>query len=153
MALRETQASSINYWKGRSWSSVEFCGQSDQQANENKIWLQIFNDLDYGNVETQKMNFLDLCSGWGRLIFFVALRSKIEFQSYEGIDINFSCKYIFLALARLSREHIKRNFEVEFTQRNLLDFQYGKKYGLVTASWALGFFDENQIKSILDWIA
>jgi hypothetical protein len=25
------------------------------------------------------MNFLDLCSGWGRLIFFVALRSKIEF--------------------------------------------------------------------------
>ena len=59
--------------------SESFCGKKDQQANENEIWLKILNDLEYEyeKIEPQNMNLLDLCTGWGRLIFDVALNSKL----------------------------------------------------------------------------
>ena len=110
--------------------------------NENEIWLQILNDLEFKNVEPQNMNFLDLCTGWGRLIFQVALKSKLQFHSYDGIDINMSCKKRFERLAKVYRSFNRRNFEVQFHERSLLDYMYGKGYALITASWALGFFNE-----------
>lgn len=102
MAKDQTISSSINYWKNMRCSSESFCGLKDQQANENKIWLRILNDLELiKKMLKQNMNFLDLCTGWGRLIFRVALKSKLQFESYEGIDINFPCKYRFEGLANM----------------------------------------------------
>ena len=95
------------------------------------------------------MNFLDLCTGWGRLIFDVALESQVEFQSYDGMDINLSCKKRFEELALMSLYCQMREFEVRFLEKNILDFKTEKKYALVTASWCLGFFKSHQIKKIL----
>ena len=100
-AKKQSITSKYIYWKNMRSSSESFCGKKDQQVNENRIWLQILNDLEYEyeNIEPQNMNFLDLCTGWGRLIFNVALNSKLQFLRYDGIDINFPCKYKFLGLA------------------------------------------------------
>lgn len=42
--------SSTNYWKSNNWPSEAFCGKKDQQANENLIWIEIFNKLIYANA-------------------------------------------------------------------------------------------------------
>jgi len=31
---------------------------------------------------------LDLCSGWGRIIFKVALADRYKFKSYTGVDFS-----------------------------------------------------------------
>ncbi len=69
------------------------------------------------------MNCMDLCTGWGRLIFYAALKSKLVFHTYDGIDINLSCKKKFEQLTR--RLKIRRNkiFEVRFLERNILEFK------------------------------
>ena len=94
------------------------------------------------------MHFLDVLTGWGRLIFRVALKLKYRFQSYEGVDINESCMKQFEKLTKIYSCK-RRNIDVKFILRNVLDFDSQKKYALITASWFLGFFGINSITKIL----
>ena len=88
------------------------------------------------------MNFLDLCTGWGRIVFKVALKLKYKFLSYEGIDINQSCMKQFEKLAKINCCKT-RNIDVKFIMRDVLDFEFQKKYALISASWFLGLFGVN----------
>ena len=97
------------------------------------------------------MHFLDLCTGWGRLIFKVALHLQQKFSSYEGIDCSPSCKQEFDRLV-LSHHYKNKNIDVKFIMRDVLDFQYHKKYALITASWFLGLFNEDTIAQILAYL-
>jgi len=103
------------------------------------------NDLEYQyeDIDSQNMNFVDLCTGWGRLIFKVALDSKLQFLTYDGIDINLPCKSRFEELATV---HKLFDFKIQYLEKDLLEFDREKMYALITASWALGFFNEQQIK-------
>ena len=103
------------------------------------------NDLEYQyeDIDSQNMNFVDLCTGWGRLIFKVALDSKLQFLTYDGIDINLPCKSRFEELATV---HKLFDFKIQYLEKDLLEFDHEKMYALITASWALGFFNEQQIK-------
>ena len=94
------------------------------------------------------MNYIDFGTGWGRLIFKVALLLDYRFLSYEGIDVNEFCKKKFERLTWLYCCK-RRIFDVNFHLKNVLDFESQKKYALITASWLLGFFKTTTIKHIL----
>ena len=76
-------------------------------------------------------------------------------MSYDGIDINHSCKVRFKELDEIYKSIFskRRRVKIRFIQSDILNFQSDKTYFLITASWCLGFFTQIQIKQILDLVA
>ena len=108
------------------------------------IWQNILERNHFFDKSIKDKHMLDLCSGWGRLIFNVALKGRYKFKSYTGVDISIQNALKFYDYQNnliKSRCDVNVHLFVE----NILDFKPTEaKYSLITCCWCLGFFEKLQ---------
>ena len=76
------------YWNKLSWSNKAVCGTNAHQKRCSKIWEDILMKYSLLGRDSRDKHMLDLCTGWGRIIFNVALTSRYWFKSYTGVDFS-----------------------------------------------------------------
>ena len=76
------------YWNALQWNHQAVCGSIAYHTNCSKIWRKVLDRFNVFDIDSKNKHMLDLCSGWGRLIFNVALTGRYKFKSYTGVDIS-----------------------------------------------------------------
>ena len=52
------------------------------------MWQKVLDECHVFNRDINNKHMLDLCTGWGRIIFNVALAKRFKFKSYTGVDFS-----------------------------------------------------------------
>ena len=77
------------HWNELEWDDEAVCGPINHRKLCNSKWRKIFKEHHVFDEDCKNKHMLDLCTGWGRIIFNVLLPSqKYKFKSYTGVDFS-----------------------------------------------------------------
>ena len=122
--------------------NIAVAGDAEHQRQDKEKWIQIINELKLDATSNTEKEFLDLCSGTGRLIREIFIHMKYKCKFYTGVDYSTSNTLEFKQeLQKQEYSWYKKNIRV-VQQDVLLYDPKGKQFGIITASWCLGFFNK-----------
>ena len=86
--MKQDEFDNKKYWNALPWNDLAVCGTDAHQTKCSEIFRNILNKYHVFDKDSKNKHMLDLCSGWGRLIFNVALGGRYRYKSYTGVDIS-----------------------------------------------------------------
>ena len=64
------------------------CGSEAHQEEDNRRWMAIFGKINWIVNKSKETHMVDLCTGWGRIIYDNALNLDHKFTTYTGVDLS-----------------------------------------------------------------
>ena len=116
------------------------------------MWQKVLDECHVFNRDINNKHMLDLCTGWGRIIFNVALAKRFKFKSYTGVDFSIPNALKFYEYQnRLIESQCEA--KINHILKDVLEFKPQEaKYDLITSCWCLGFFEKLQAMKILKMV-